>query len=30
MTDKDSIKQLRDEHPFWDFAAGFIPGVGET
>lgn len=30
MSDKDSIKQLRDEHPFWDFAAGFIPGVGET
>jgi len=27
---KDKIKEFRDKNPELDFAAGFIPGVGEA
>jgi len=27
---KDKIKEFRDKNPILDFAAGFIPGVGEA
>jgi hypothetical protein len=27
---KDKVKEFRDKNPELDFAAGFIPGVGEA
>jgi hypothetical protein len=27
---KDKVKEFRDQHPWWDAAAGLLPFVGEA